>query len=159
MKFIEKSFDELTCRELYEILKARAEVFMLGQGIICQDMDDVDYESRHLFLWENGKICAYLRAFYKSEKDVRIGRVLAINKRQGIGRELMNRALDYIKDNMPCDKISVNAQTQAVGFYEKFGFECFGDEFMEEGVPHVKMYLDAKLFKKCNYTKIKKEKL
>ena len=148
MEFLAKSFDELTARELYEILKARAEVFMLGQGIICQDMDDVDYESRHLFLWENGKICAYLRAFYKSEMDVRIGRVLAINKGQGIGRELMNKGLDYIKNNMPCDKISVNAQTQAEGFYEKIGFERVGEQFMEEGVPHVKMLLDPRIIQK-----------
>ena len=46
MEFLAKRFDELTTRELYEILKSRAEVFMLGQGIICQDIDDVDYESR-----------------------------------------------------------------------------------------------------------------
>ena len=141
MEFLAKSFDELTNHELYEILKSRAEVFMLGQGIICQDMDGVDYKSRHFFLWENEKICAYLRAFYCSENDVRIGRVLAINKRQGIGSQLMKNVLSYIKTNMPCDKISVNSQTQAAGFYEKFGFERISDEFMEEGVPHIKMLL------------------
>lgn len=141
MEFIAKSFDELTTRELYEILKSRAEVFMLGQGIICQDMDDVDYKSRHFFLWENGRAVAYMRAFYKSKDDVRIGRVLALNKRQGVGSQLMKNALEYIRKNMPCDKISLNSQTQAVGFYEKFGFECLGEEFLEEGVPHIKMQL------------------
>lgn len=141
MEFLAKRFDELTTRELYEILKSRAEVFMLGQGIICQDMDDLDYQSCHFFLWENDRAAAYMRAFYKSEGDVRIGRVLALNKRQGVGSQLMNNALQYIKNNMPCDKISVNSQTQAVGFYEKFGFERISDEFMEEGVPHIKMQL------------------
>ena len=141
MEFLAKRFDELTTRELYEILKSRAEVFMLGQGIICQDMDDVDYESYHFFLWERGKICAYLRAFYVGENDVRIGRVLAINKRQGIGSQLMKNVLKFLKTNMPCDKISVNSQTQAVGFYEKFGFVRISEEFMEEGVPHIKMQL------------------
>lgn len=145
MEFLAKSFEELSCRELYEILKARAEVFMLEQGIICQDMDDLDYKSQHFFLWENGKVCAYMRAFYKSENDVRVGRVLAINKRQGVGSRLMKNALGYIKNNMPCDKISLNSQTQAVGFYEKFGFERFGDEFMEEGVPHIRMYLNPRI--------------
>ena len=142
MEFLAKSFEELTTCELYEILKSRAEVFMLGQGIICQDMDDVDYQSRHLFLWENGKICAYLRAFYLNEGDIRIGRVLAINKRQGVGTILMNNALDYIKNNMPCDKITVNSQVQAEGFYAKFGFESLGEQFLEEGVLHIKMQLD-----------------
>ena len=142
MEFIVKNFDELSGCELYEILKARAEVFMLGQGIICQDMDGVDYSARHFFLWENGKICAYLRAFYVNEGDIRIGRVLAINKRQGVGTILMNNALDYIKNNMPCDKITVNSQVQAEGFYAKCGFESFGEQFLEEGVAHVKMQLD-----------------
>ena len=95
MQFIAKDFNELTTRELYEILKSRAEVFMLGQGIICQDMDDVDYKSHHIFLWENGRAAAYMRAFYKSEDDVRIGRVLALNKRQGVGSQLMKNALEH----------------------------------------------------------------
>lgn len=142
MVFLAKSFDELSNSELYEILKSRAEVFMLGQNIICQDMDDVDYKSRHLFLWENDRAVAYMRAFYKSEGDVRIGRVLALNKRQGVGSQLMKNALHYIKNNMPCEKVTLNAQTQALGFYEKFGFECRGEQFMEEGVPHIKMQLN-----------------
>ena len=139
MEFLAKSFEELSCRELYEILKARAEVFMLEQGIICQDMDDLDYKSRHFFLWENGKVCAYMRAFYKSENDVRIGRVLAINKRQGVGSRLMRNALSYIKNNMPCDKVSLNSQTQAVGFYEKYGYIKISDIFYEDNRPHVKL--------------------
>ena len=50
MNLIVKVFDELTAAELYEILKSRAEVFMLEQNIKCQDMDNVDYKSIHCFL-------------------------------------------------------------------------------------------------------------
>ena len=50
MKFISKKFKELTNVELYEILKSRAEIFLLEQNIVCQDMDDRDNESLHCFL-------------------------------------------------------------------------------------------------------------
>ena len=62
MQFKVKRFGELTTAELYEILKSRSEIFLLEQNIVCQDMDDVDYDSLHCFLQENGRITAYLRA-------------------------------------------------------------------------------------------------
>lgn len=43
MNLIIKRFDELTTRQLYEILKSRAEIFLLEQNIVCQDLDDEDY--------------------------------------------------------------------------------------------------------------------
>ncbi len=38
-------------------------------------------------------------------------------------------------------KIVLNAQVTAKTFYAKFGFEVSGDEFIEAGMPHVKMFL------------------
>ena len=51
MKLKAKYFAELTAAEMYEILKSRAETFMLGQNIRCLDMDDVDYDCLHCFLF------------------------------------------------------------------------------------------------------------
>ena len=48
-KLIAKHFNELTTKELYEILKARAAIFIMEQNIQYQDMDDIDYESLHCF--------------------------------------------------------------------------------------------------------------
>ena len=56
MRFIAKTFDELTTKELYEILKARAEIFVVEQNIKYVDMDDVDYKSFHCFLENDGKV-------------------------------------------------------------------------------------------------------
>lgn len=50
MGFAAKYFQELTSVELYEILKARAQVFVVEQRCIYQDLDDVDYDSLHIFL-------------------------------------------------------------------------------------------------------------
>ena len=46
--FVAKTFDELSTKELYEILKARAAVFVVEQNIVYQDMDDKDYDSLHV---------------------------------------------------------------------------------------------------------------
>lgn len=144
MNFIIKNFYELSLLELYEILRARSEIFIMEQGMRCQEMDGVDIQAKHYFLDENGKLLAYLRAFYEDEKNgiVRIGRVISMTHGIGLGAEIMNRAIADIKENMNCEKICLDAQTQAMGFYEKFGFKTVSDEFLEEGVLHVKMELE-----------------
>ena len=80
-----KRFCELTTTELYEIIRARTEIFLLEQGIICQDLDRVDYDSLHCFIEQNGAVVAYLRAFAKKDEPhtVKIGRVLSLT--HGIG--------------------------------------------------------------------------
>lgn len=144
MELISKKFEELNTKELYEILKARAEIFIMEQNIQYQDMDNVDYESLHCFFMENNKVIAYLRAFYQNENDniVKIGRVLTLQHGNGVGRELLEESLKAIKEKMQCNKISMDAQKHAVGFYEKFGFKTVSDDFLEEGVIHVVMELE-----------------
>lgn len=139
MNLIVKKFNELTVSELYEILKSRSEIFNLEQKIHCQDMDDIDYKSIHCFFKENNRVIAYLRAFYSDEKIVKIGRVLTLNHGKGIGKELLNQSLKKIKEKMKCEKITMNSQKHAIGFYEKFGFKVVSDDFLEEGIWHVVM--------------------
>ncbi|MBO7217763.1 MAG: GNAT family N-acetyltransferase [Clostridia bacterium] len=139
MKFTAKKFSELGASEVYEILKARMKVFLLEQNIVCLDIDDVDYESLHCFLEENGEIRAYLRAFYSAPDTVTVGRVLSITHGVGDGKMLMEKSLLVIEKEMPCREITLHSQTHAAKFYEKFGFETAGEEFLEEGVPHILM--------------------
>lgn len=141
MKLKAKYFAELTAAEMYEILKSRAETFMLGQNIRCLDMDDVDYSARHYFIEEQGRVAGYLRAYYKDEsrQTVKMGRVLTLDRGKGNGRRLMEFAFEDIKVNLPCERLYVEAQVQAQGFYSKMGFQVTSDVFMEEGIPHVMM--------------------
>lgn len=145
MKLTVKKFQELTTTELYEILKARAEIFIMEQEINYQDMDDIDYKSLHCFFTEDKKVIAYLRAFYQENDGdiVRIGRVLSLQHGNGTGRDLLEQSLKAIKENMKCKKIVMDAQKYAVGFYEKFGFKTISDDFYEEGILHVVMELDV----------------
>ena len=144
MDFFAKRFDELSTKELYEILKARAEIFVMEQNIHYQDMDGIDYRSLHCFLADGGKVCAYLRAFYADETCgvVKVGRVLTLRHGNGTGRKLMENSILAIRQNMNCKKICMDAQKYAVGFYKKFGFKEVSGDFLEEGIVHVGMELE-----------------
>ena len=138
MNFIAKTFDALTVYELYEIVRARQEIFLMEQRIVCRDFDGVDYDALHCFLWENDKVVAYMRAFMEGG-EIHLGRFLTIRHGEGLGRRLMESALPVIKAKFACDKISFHAQKHAEGFYLKLGFKTVSDVFMEEGIPHVLM--------------------
>lgn len=142
MDFIVKSFSELSLVELYEIIKSRSEIFLLEQNIVCQDLDDVDYDSVHCFFFDGKRVTAYLRAFALDKDTVTIGRVLTLEHRKGLGSELMKISMEEIQKRFQCKKISLHAQKQAVEFYRKLGFHITSDEFLEEGVIHVTMEIE-----------------
>lgn len=143
MKLITKSFTELTTTELYEILKARAKIFVVEQNCIYQDLDDIDYRSLHIFYEDKGKIIAYLRAFEKdsSAKIVQMGRVLTLTHGTGLGGNLLKKGIRQIKEKMNPSSIYIEAQCYATGFYEREGFVISSEEFLEDGIPHVEMVL------------------
>ena len=59
MQMKSKLFHELSTNELYEILKARAEIFVVEQNCVYQDLDGKDINSLHVFHEEGGKVAAY----------------------------------------------------------------------------------------------------
>lgn len=142
MNFVAKTFDELSKRELYEILRARSQIFIVQQGMRCQDLDGTDFDATHYYLEQDGCVVAYLRAFYTDKATIRIGRVLSVTHGIGLGKAVMQKAIAHIKQNMKCKKICLDSQTHAIAFYEKFGFKVVSDQFLEEGVMHVKMELE-----------------
>lgn len=136
-----KYFDELSTKELYEILRARAEIFVVEQNCVYQDLDGIDYESLHVFAEEGGKVTAYLRAFYKDEDTVQMGRVLTLRHGEGLGGKLLREGIAQIRARMRPAKICIDAQCYATGFYEREGFRICSEEFLEDGIPHVQMVL------------------
>ncbi len=142
MNLISKFFNELTTTELYEILKARATIFVMEQNIKYVDMDDIDYRSLHIFYEDGGNVAAYLRAYVKEREVIQIGRVLTIKHGTGLGGELLKAGIEQIKKKYSPKKIYLESQSYAIGYYELEGFKVCSDEFMEAGIPHVKMELE-----------------
>ena len=142
MELKTKYFNELNTAELYELLKARAEIFVVEQNCAYQDLDDKDYDSLHVFYEEGGKVIAYLRAFRKDEETVQIGRVLTLKHGTGLGGKLLKEGIKQIQSIMEPKHIYIEAQCYAVGYYEREGFRVCSNEFLEDGIPHVQMLLE-----------------
>lgn len=145
MDFKIKQFEDLTTDELYQILKARIDVFVVEQNCPYEECDNKDYDSIHIFAQNKDKIKAYLRVIPAgvSYEEPSIGRVL-VNKeyrRQGIAEEMMCFAIDYIKNELESDYIRISAQKYLLDFYQKLGFEKVSEEYLEDGIPHYEMLL------------------
>lgn len=111
-------------------------VFVVEQKCAYQEVDELDLKALHFYIRDEGEIKAYLRVLQEGG-GIKIGRV--ISKERGRGREIMQFALQYISTHFKVPKISLEAQCYAKGFYEKFGFESVGEEFLEDGIWHIKM--------------------
>ncbi len=142
MKYFQKTFEELSVGELYEILKLRSDVFVVEQNCVYPDIDGIDRKSMHLFAAEDGKIVSYLRIYRREEGVYQIGRVVTAIRGRGYGREILKKGIEYIRGLKDAEKVYIEAQCYAIGFYEREGFRVSSDEFLEDGIPHVVMMLD-----------------
>ena len=141
MELTIKTFQELTTKELYEILKVRGAIFVVEQTCAYQDIDGLDETSLHLFYEDGGQVQAYLRAFEKEPGIVQMGRVLTLRHGEGLGGRLLHEGIPVIKEQFHPRKIVIEAQCYATGYYEKAGFQRCSEEFLEDGIPHVRMEL------------------
>ena len=137
-----KTFEELTAREVYEILQIRSAVFVVEQTCVYQDIDGVDLEAWHVFLRDDRGIRAYLRAFWKDETTAQMGRVLTVDRGKGLGMEVLQAGIRTVWEEMKAEKIFIEAQTYTIDFYGRVGFRVTGAEFLEDGIPHVPMELE-----------------
>ena len=145
MKTFIKNFQDLSNTEIYQILRLRSEVFVVEQECIYQDIDNKDKKAVHIFLKEKNEIIAYSRVFKEKEyfENPSIGRVVVANKRRmyGVGKKIMNISIDYIKQNIKAKNIEISAQKYLKKFYSNFGFVQQGDEYLEDNIPHLRMFL------------------
>lgn len=143
MNFITKSFQELTTTELYQILQLRSEVFVVEQDCVYQDIDFKDQKSLHVLGVKNNKIVAYTRIFKPGDyfKNASIGRVVVQEKERkfGFGHHLMKASIKAIKENFKEDIITISAQVYLQKFYESHQFKKVGEEYLEDGIPHIRM--------------------
>ena len=144
MEEVVKRFDELTAEELYEILKARAAVFVVEQNCPYQDLDGIDKDAYHVWLKEDGRLVAYLRVIDQGKRldEVSVGRVISLKRREGLGLRLMKLGISVAKEKFGAKKIMVGAQVYAKPFYEACGFRQVSEEYLEDGIPHIYMLFD-----------------
>lgn len=162
-EFSIKTFDELTSVDLYHILKARAQVFVVEQNCVYQDMDEVDFDCLHLIAHQNQALVGYCRIIppefntltsnlsvanptIKSSHTAMsaIGRVLVLPEYRGndLARLIMTHAIAHCRKKYGKKRpIIISAQSYLLSFYESLGFVPEGDYYLEDNIEHVKMVL------------------
>jgi len=134
---------DLDAATLYELLRLRVEVFVVEQDCAYPELDgrDLASQTRHFWLQEpGGEVISTLRLMEENPnggKLFRIGRVCTKASERGHGytARLMQAALADIGEH----RCEINAQTYLIEMYFRHGFVVDGDEFVEDGIPHVPM--------------------
>ena len=142
-----KKFSELSLQELYELLALRQDIFIVEQDCPYLDADGKDQDSIHIIGTDpESKICCYTRIVPKGisyEHYVSIGRVVVHEKLRGTGEgtRLMKKSIEVCKELFPNEKIKISAQSHLNKFYSELGFVHTGEEYLEDGIPHIGMIL------------------
>lgn len=139
-----KSFEEITTSELYEIIKARVDVFVVEQDCPYPDLDGYDRQAIHLWAEQENSVLAYCRIFNKGIKypETSIGRVLTTEKARGksLGKQLIQYAVETIENRFHTTEVRISAQDYLLRFYSGFGFEDTGKKYLEDNIPHTEMF-------------------
>jgi predicted GNAT family N-acyltransferase len=118
----------------------RESVFIKEQGVPAEmEWDHFDHGCRHaLALSLRGEAIGCGRILTNGH----IGRIAVLPRwrKQKVGTAIMEALLDYARAH-DFREVDVDAQTYAVPFYRSFGFVEHGEEFLDAGLPHIKMTL------------------
>lgn len=141
------TFDELTLRELYEIIKLRLEVFVVEQDCVYQDIDGKDPDCLHVVSYnDKGDLLAYARLLPRGigyPDYISVGRIITASsaRSSGLGRRLVDYSISELNRLWPSEKIKIQAQSYLLKFYESYGFAPIGEEYLEDGIPHTDMVM------------------
>ncbi|ACB84161.1 GNAT family N-acetyltransferase [Natranaerobius thermophilus] len=138
-----KTFDELTLQELYAVIKARIQVFVVEQNCPYMECDDLDQMAYHCFIQSSGNVVAYARVIppgYKFQ-EASMGRLLTIERVRGtgLGLELMEQVMSFMCRQKNWQEIRIEAQKYLESFYKKFHFRTVSDTFILDGIEHIEM--------------------
>jgi len=118
----------------------REAVFIREQGVPAElEWDGLDEGCRHaLALSHKGDAIGCGRMLANGH----IGRISVLPewRKNKVGTALMEALLDYARSH-DYKQVDVDAQVYAIPFYHSFGFKEQGKQFMDAGLPHIKMFL------------------
>lgn len=140
-----RHFSRLSALQVYEILQARNEVFVVEQNCPYQDCDNKDAEAMHITAHLNNKLVAYSRIIAPEVSfpgAASIGRVLTVPgaRKKEIGKSLMRFSIQQCENLYKNIPIIIAAQLYLEKFYVQFGFDRSSENFLEDNIPHLLMY-------------------
>lgn len=141
-------FSQISFREFlfgsdayHQECELRQQVLRRPLGLNLYDAD-LTGETAHLHfgLFDGNAILACVVAAPLSPTEVKL-RQMAVHpgfQGQGLGRKLLELAeAELVKRGF--ENVFLHARMSAIGFYSKLAYQECGDEFLEIGIPHVKM--------------------
>lgn len=139
--------------EVHAVLALRAAVFVLEQQCVFVDPDAYDLAALHLLGFAaataHAPLIAYLRMLPSGVKyaEPSIGRVITApsHRRIGLGRTLMLEGVRRTRLLFPGMPIRIAAQERLQRFYESLGFVIASAPYVEDGIAHIEMLLDARV--------------
>lgn len=141
-----KHFDDLTMLEFHDMIQLREKVFVVEQDCPYLDVDGEDVRTYHVLGKVDGAVVATARIFAPNESNyVIIGRICndAIMRGKGTGRELVKQSIAFCQSSWKNAPIKISAQCYLTKFYESFGFEVQGEEYLEDDIPHIGMVIQV----------------
>ena len=144
LRWVTKTFAELTVNELYDLLKLRSEVFVVEQKCIFLDIDNNDQKAFHTIGYLGEEVVATTRLFDKNimyDGYQSIGRVVGSPRHRGlgIGKALMQYSIQECERLFGKGPIKIGAQLYLKKFYGEQGFEQSGDVYLEDEIDHIPM--------------------
>ena len=139
-----KHFNALTPHELYALLALRSEVFVVEQACIYQDLDGLDGHGFHALMSEdNGVLIGTARILPPDSvySTPAIGRFVIAHAERGHGyaHDLLRACIREVEQLYSTTSITISAQLYLENFYGRHNFVRTGSEYLEDGIPHIKM--------------------
>ncbi|MEO6172746.1 MAG: GNAT family N-acetyltransferase, partial [Arenimonas sp.] len=132
-----------------DLRAVREPVFVLEQNVpIEEEWDALDPLCHHVIARDsNNKAIGTGRL----TPEHKIGRMAVLKEWRGkeVGAALLQTLIDKARE-LGWPEVSLNSQVSALGFYDKFGFVSYGEEFEEAGIMHRKMKLTLEPFSLAN---------
>lgn len=130
--------------EYLAALQVRIAVFVTEQGGPLSDEPDAwDPAARHFVVIEAGEVIGTARVYQPYPETTKLGRICLLPEFRSHGwGDLLMRTLLQDAKTLGNPQIILDAQTYALSFYERFGFQPVGEEFLDGGIPHQRMVLD-----------------
>ncbi|SIQ03273.1 GNAT family N-acetyltransferase [Maribacter ulvicola] len=138
-----KSFKEFNIDELYNVLQLRSQIFVVEQDCVYQDLDGKDDKAIHVIGYKNNTVVAYTRIFKPGYyfDQASIGRVAVHEayRKFGYGKIIMQASIKAVEEHFNENEIKISAQKYLIKFYTALGFKAIGNEYLEDGIPHIAM--------------------
>ena len=128
-----------TMQDIEACFRIREDVFIVEQRVpIDLERDEHDSNALHFIALADGQSVGTARVVLKDNgRSAKLGRVAVCRSYRGFGiGKLLIAAIEEAPDLRQVQHFRLDAQMHALQFYARLGYEAYGDEFMDAGIPH-----------------------